>query len=81
LLPPKQKWSNDPDFCATYINYYICNQMVLVPQFGDIVADHNAVSIFQQVFPNHTIRPISIDGIAAGGGGIHCVTQQQPFVT
>jgi agmatine deiminase len=70
-----------PEYCATYINYYLCNSAILVPQFiYDRNADQYAITIFQtQLFPNRIIIPIDISkGIAIGGGGIHCVTQQQP---
>jgi agmatine deiminase len=76
---PKEARSH-PEFCATYINFYVANGMVLLPQFGDGAADRSAATILQQEFPQHAIRPIPIHGIAAGGGGIHCVTQQQPYV-
>jgi agmatine deiminase len=32
----------------------------------------------QECFPNREIVMLNIDGIAAGGGGIHCATQQEP---
>jgi agmatine deiminase len=70
---------NNPEFCAAYVNFYVANGIVLIPQFGDVEADHNAFTVLQHEFPNHTVLPISINGIAAGGGGIHCVTQQEPF--
>jgi agmatine deiminase len=70
-----------PDFCASYVNYYICNnRTVLVPQFHLSPYDENAIQIFKDTFPDtYTILPIPIHtGIACGGGGIHCVTLQQP---
>jgi agmatine deiminase len=73
-----------PDFCASYVNYYICNnRTVLVPQFNLSPYDDNAIQIFKETFPNtYTICPIPIHtGIACGGGGIHCVTLQQPAVS
>ncbi|WP_296277476.1 agmatine/peptidylarginine deiminase [uncultured Acinetobacter sp.] len=67
------------DFAAGYINYYVCNKAVIMPEFGDSVADAEAKQKLQTLFPNRSIVQINIDYIAAGGGGIHCTTQQQPM--
>ncbi|CAA6827542.1 MAG: Agmatine deiminase (EC [uncultured Thiotrichaceae bacterium] len=47
-------------------------------KFGDRKADNAAKRQLATVFPNHRIEQIAIDGIASGGGSIHCATQQQP---
>lgn len=66
------------DFAAGYINFYVCNGAVIAPEFGDAAADEAALSALQTLFPDRTVVQINIDGIAAGGGGIHCTTQQEP---
>lgn len=66
------------DFAAGYINFYVCNGGVIAPQFGDPEADAAAKSTLERVFPGHRVVQLDIDGIAAGGGGIHCATQQEP---
>ncbi|MDH2380618.1 agmatine deiminase family protein [Bradyrhizobium sp. CER78] len=66
------------DFAAGYINFYVCNGAVIAPEFGDAVADRNARGILRELFADREIIQLNIDGIAAGGGGIHCTTQQQP---
>ena len=66
------------DFAAGYINFYVLNGAVIIPEFGDSRADSKAKSILQDLFPDREIVPLNIDAIAAGGGGIHCTTQQQP---
>jgi agmatine deiminase len=66
------------DFAAGYINFYVINDAVIAPQFGDIKADSQAKSTLQSLFPDRDIVQLNIDAIAAGGGGIHCTTQQQP---
>ena len=67
------------DFAAGYVNFYVCNGAVLVPEFGDEQADSNARDQLAQLFPDREIVQLNIDGIAAGGGGIHCATQQEPI--
>nr|WP_227982729.1 agmatine deiminase family protein [Nocardia spumae] len=66
------------DFAAGYINFYVCNGGVIAPQFGAPETDAAAHSTLQRLFPDRQVVQIAIDGIAAGGGGIHCTTQQQP---
>lgn len=66
------------DFAAGYINFYVCNGAVIAPEFGDPKADKAAHDTLQKLFPDRDIVQINIDGVAAGGGGIHCTTQQEP---
>ncbi|MFX0578733.1 agmatine deiminase family protein [Nocardia nepalensis] len=66
------------DFAAGYINFYVCNGAVIAPEFGDPEGDAAARVTLERVFPNRQVVQINIDGIAAGGGGIHCTTQQEP---
>jgi len=50
-----------------------------MPEFGDAVADANAKARYMELFPGRAIVQLNIDPIAAGGGGIHCTTQQEPL--
>jgi agmatine deiminase len=69
-----------PEFAAGYINFYVVNGAVIAPEFGDEIADSKAKSTLQALFPDRDIVQLNIDAIAAGGGGIHCTTQQEPSV-
>lgn len=62
---------------ASYVNFYIANHIVLVPQFGD-EHDSKAVEVLEEVFPERKIVPIDAREIIIGGGNIHCITQQIP---
>lgn len=73
----RQTYVSD-DFAAGYINFYLCNGAVIAPEFGDKRTDRNTRDILQELFADRAIIQLNIDGIAAGGGGIHCATQQQP---
>lgn len=66
------------DFAAGYINFYLCNGAVIAPDFGDRAADEAAHATLARLFPARQVVPVAIDAIAAGGGGIHCATQQEP---
>ncbi|MDY6991564.1 MAG: agmatine deiminase family protein [Pseudomonadota bacterium] len=61
----------------SYINFYRANGGVIVPTFGD-EADEAAIATFKQVFPDQPIVPVYALDLTYGGGGIHCITQQQP---
>lgn len=63
---------------GTYANFYIANNLVLVPVYGD-VNDANAKSILAEHFPNREIIGIPAWATAERGGMMHCVTQQQPL--
>lgn len=66
-------------FCNSYVNFYLTNNGGLVaPMFGVQEDDERARSILQSVFPDRRIVMVDISPIACGGGGIHCITQQQP---
>lgn len=71
---------DNPDFYSGYINHYVCNGAVMMPQFGDTKADRHARSVIADVYPGRKIVALDVDHICAYGGGIHCVTQQQPLV-
>lgn len=68
------------EFAAGYINFYVCNGAVIAPQFGDPRADAACKDVLQALFPGRRVVQLNIDAIAAGGGGIHCTTQQEPAV-
>lgn len=63
---------------ASYVNFYITNNAVLVPQFGD-ENDIKAVELLAGLFKDRKIRPVPARTIIVGGGNIHCITQQIPL--
>lgn len=65
---------------ASYVNFYIGNNAVLVPQFGgeNTGSDARAVGILSELFPERNVVGIDSMAILLGGGNIHCVTQQIP---
>ncbi|MFH8689774.1 agmatine/peptidylarginine deiminase [Streptomyces anulatus] len=70
--------STHPDFLASYANYYLCNDAVICAHFGDSRADAAAKAALARLYPDRAIEQLNIDRLGTGGGGIHCVTQQQP---
>jgi agmatine deiminase len=78
LKRPKKVRSAEKGFCDIYVNCLVVNGAVIMPRFGDDAADAEAQAIFRRAFPGRDIVALDIDSIAEGGGGIHCITQQQP---
>jgi len=73
---PESVMRNDR-FCLSYVNFYIANGAIIAPSYG-IPMDDEARELLQSYFPDREIVMVPITDIAEGGGGIHCITQQQP---
>ncbi|MFE6065982.1 agmatine/peptidylarginine deiminase [Streptomyces sp. NPDC056525] len=63
---------------AGYVGYYEANGCVIMAQCGDVERDRQAHQTVQRLYPDRVVIQITSDGIASGGGTIHCATQQQP---
>lgn len=73
----KTTYGKTLDHKGTYVNYYIANNVVLVPMYND-PNDKVAMSILQKIYPTRKMVGIDVRNLSANGGMIHCVTQQQP---
>jgi agmatine deiminase len=62
---------------ASYANFYIANETVLVPTFND-VQDRVALGILAELFPAREVVGIHASDFVLGLGTIHCSTQQEP---
>lgn len=62
----------------SYINHLVVNGGVLACGFGDAAADARAAEILGEAYPGRRVVTIDARPIFARGGGIHCITQQQP---
>lgn len=65
---------------ASYANFYIANDTVLVPVFDD-PNDSQALGILRELFPNRRVIGLPCTSVVVGLGAIHCVTQQEPQVS
>ena len=63
---------------ASYANFYIGNDAILMPAFRDR-NDPKAKTLLQECFPGREIVPIDARDLVYGYGGFHCVTQQEPL--
>ncbi len=62
---------------ASYINFYLANGGLVMPAFDD-PHDERARDALAECFPGRDILQIDALDIVEGGGGIHCITQQEP---
>ena len=69
---------NGKRLTLSYINFYIANGAIIMPGFND-PADKPAYRTMQSLFANREIVQLQVRDLIHGGGGIHCVTQQQPW--
>lgn len=75
---PPATYMNGERLTLSYINFYLANGGIVMPAFGYESYDKAAYQLFTELFPNHKICQIDALDVFAGGGGIHCITQQQP---
>jgi agmatine deiminase len=62
---------------ASYVNFYVANDCVVVPTYG-CVFDDEAVERIGALFPGRRAVAVDSRALLTGGGAIHCITQQQP---
>ena len=62
---------------ASYANFYIANNLVLVPTFND-PNDRIALNTLAECFPERTVAGIHATDLIWGLGALHCLTQQEP---
>ena len=63
---------------ATYANFLIMNNCVLVPLYGQKNNDESALSIMKEVFPGYEVVGIDCNALIKQHGSLHCVTMQFP---
>lgn len=63
---------------ASYANFLIVNDRVIVPVFGQDRNDDRALGILREVFPSKNVVGVNAVDLVLEGGGIHCISQQQP---
>lgn len=77
LPMPSPLYFNRQRLPASYANFYISNDTVLVPTFND-PNDRAALGILSELFPGRTVVGIHAADLVWGLGTLHCLTQQQP---
>jgi agmatine deiminase len=76
-LPREPRYLSSQRLALSYVNYYIANGGIVMPSFGD-AHDEPARDIVARAFPDRRVVQVPAGDVLVGGGGIHCITQQQP---
>ncbi len=77
LPMPDEVAFKDGRLPASHLNFYIGNNVVLVPAFGGR-SDRQALDALEDAFPAREVLGIDCRALVYGLGTIHCVTQQVP---
>jgi agmatine deiminase len=64
-------------FCRSYVNFYLANGAVIAPAYG-IAEDAAVADTLRRAYPDREVVSLELRDLFRGGGGIHCITQQQP---
>jgi agmatine deiminase len=72
---------------TSYLNFLVTNGIVLAPKYheagGDASIaerDQEVAALLRSCFPTRRVVQVDVRDVNLGGGGIHCITQQQPKV-
>jgi agmatine deiminase len=77
LPMPDPVYFDEQRLPASYANFYIANQLVLVPTFND-PHDAAALTKLSTLFPGRKVVGIACLDLVLGLGTLHCMTQQEP---
>ena len=64
---------------ASYANFYIANDIILLPVYRHTKNDARARATLQKLFPKRRVVAIDSTNLIWGLGSFHCLTQQQPL--
>ena len=80
-LPAPTQVRDDEGFVDwNYVNHLVVNGGVIACGYGDQAADARARGLLGEAYPGREVVTVDAREILARGGGIHCITQQQPSV-
>lgn len=64
-------------YCRSYVNFYLANGAVVAPAYG-ITEDAQVRATLESAYPDRRVVMVPLHDLFRGGGGIHCITQQEP---
>jgi agmatine deiminase len=79
LPQPARRELDGERLTLSYVNFVFATGGLIMPSFGD-AADDPAFRIFSSLFPDRKIIQLPADDLVVGGGGFHCITQEEPAV-
>ncbi len=78
LPAPDAMYDEGDRLPATYANFVILNNLVIVPSYNQQEKDKEARNIIQQAFPQHEVISIDASTVVRQHGSLHCLTMQYP---
>jgi len=81
LSTPPPRFIQGQRVPESYCNFYIANEIVIVPVFGFRETDEAAIHTLSELMPDRNVIPLDASDLVWGRGAFHCVTQQQPRPT
>jgi agmatine deiminase len=75
--PPGATPDGEDLFCRSYVNFYLANGAVIAPAYG-IAEDAAVADTLRRAYPDRQVISLGLRDLFRGGGGIHCITQQEP---
>jgi agmatine deiminase len=75
---PSPLYCDDQRLPASYLNFYIANNLILVPTFND-QNDRKVLGLLSELAPDRDVIGINCVDWVLGYGSLHCSTQQQPL--
>lgn len=79
LLPlPEPRLNGKRRLPMSYLNFFVANQAVILPSFGQEGPDSQAREIVSEAFPDREVLSIDCQELIMEGGALHCLTQQVP---
>ena len=80
LAAPETLSDEDGFVDWSYVNHVVVNGGVIACGFGETAADSRAAAILAEAYPGRRVVTVDARPVFARGGGLHCITQQQPAV-
>ena len=77
VTAPQERFCDGEPLACSYINFYYANGAVILCAFGD-PQDAVTIGVFAELHPDRKIVSVPATVIFEGGGGVHCITQQEP---
>lgn len=72
----------DPDdghrLPATYANFLVINDAVIMPVYGQVANDRHAEMAIRVAYPDHIIEKVDCSALIRQHGSLHCATMQLP---
>ncbi len=78
-IPGWVKFENT-ELPVMYMNYLIGNGFVLGMSFGNDAWDNNAKVLLESLYPARTVHMVEVNALWNSGGGVHCVTNDEPLL-